>query len=283
MKIVLEWFLNPDHLPFIVAKEKFGADIELIEPKEHYDGFEALKREEIDIALNEPLHLLEQHSSEMLSLGCFFKTSGGVMLKNSSIEKLFANEKIEISTPVSNEITNKIGFEILRRFAKENSVELERDSVQFVEKGFYHIENMRAGCDGAWLCFENFEGVEARLNGLDVIMLDEKYYPNFSALDIYTTKALFYKNRESFLMLLKTLKASIEYIENSREEAKELYYSYSKEQKSTLMDEILESTLDKFLKDIPSNPEMYKSLYEFLYALDITDISEDEFKDSFLI
>lgn len=51
MKITLaiEWFLNPDHLPFIIAQElgifqKHEIAFTLIEPDEHYDGLKELKK-----------------------------------------------------------------------------------------------------------------------------------------------------------------------------------------------------------------------------------------------
>ncbi|MGE4126203.1 MAG: hypothetical protein AB7E59_13230 [Pusillimonas sp.] len=51
IRIALEWYLNPDHLPLIYAQEKARADgalaIELIAPDDHYDGFEALAKGEV--------------------------------------------------------------------------------------------------------------------------------------------------------------------------------------------------------------------------------------------
>ena len=61
IKLALEWFLNPDHLPFLVAKDKglykkLNIDLEIIEPDDHYDGFRVRKRK-YSISTNEPLHL----------------------------------------------------------------------------------------------------------------------------------------------------------------------------------------------------------------------------------
>ena len=120
IKIALEWFLNPDHLPMIagVVTGKYkeaGIELEIIQPEEHYDGFEDLKSGKIDIHCNEPLHLYEHHFDGLKSLGCFFETRGGVMIRADRVEKLKSNQKIKITTPASNPITNKIGFEIIKR------------------------------------------------------------------------------------------------------------------------------------------------------------------------
>ena len=53
LRIALEWFLNPDHLPLIAAREKLrgeGVDLELVVPDDHYDGFEALARGYLETA-----------------------------------------------------------------------------------------------------------------------------------------------------------------------------------------------------------------------------------------
>ncbi len=109
LKIALEWFINPDHLPFIAGIEngtykQAGLDVELITPTEHYDGFEELKTGKIDLHCNEPLHLFEHYFDGLKSLGCFFETRGGVMIRANSVDKLKANQKIKITTPASNQI-----------------------------------------------------------------------------------------------------------------------------------------------------------------------------------
>ena len=167
IKVSLEWFLNPDHLPMVtgVATGKYkeaGLDVEIIQPDEHYDGFEDLKAGKIDIHTNEPLHLYEHYFDGLKSLGCFFETRGGVMIRADRVEKLKANGKIKITTPASNPVTNKIGFEIIKRYAQKNGFVIDRENVEFVETDFWHINNMKndESFDGAWLCFYNFEGVE---------------------------------------------------------------------------------------------------------------------------
>ena len=58
MKLAIEWFLNPDHLPILVAQEKgFLAkrgitDFELVVPTEHYDGLNELAENRIEFATN---------------------------------------------------------------------------------------------------------------------------------------------------------------------------------------------------------------------------------------
>lgn len=100
LTLAIEWFLNPDHLPFIVAKkcgifDKYGIEFELIEPDDHYDGLGELLAGNIQFATNEPLHLIEQYDENFLSLGMFFETQGGCCSKpppttsSSTVETLW--------------------------------------------------------------------------------------------------------------------------------------------------------------------------------------------------
>ena len=86
IKIGLEWFLNPDHLPFLVAEDRgwfaeAGLDVELVEPSEHSDAATLLAEGTLDLAITEPLHLLEDadRGREVLGFARFLHTNGGIM------------------------------------------------------------------------------------------------------------------------------------------------------------------------------------------------------------
>ena len=62
IKIGLEWFLNPDHLPLVVAlKEGYfadaGLDVSLVEPADHWEAEEEIIAGRLDVAVTETLHL----------------------------------------------------------------------------------------------------------------------------------------------------------------------------------------------------------------------------------
>ena len=233
IKISLEWFINPDHLPFIagVVTGKYkeaGLDVEIIQPEEHYDGFEDLKSGKIDIHVNEPLHLYEHHFDGIKSLGHFFETRGGVMIRADRVEKLRANGKLKITTPASNPVTNKIGFEIIKRYAEENGFTIDRENVEFVETDFWHITNMKndESFDGAWLCFYNFEGVEAEIEGFENLFIDqfESPYPNFSALEIMTSQKVIDEKGEALCKFVEVTNEMVSAIQASPTEATSMYY-----------------------------------------------------------
>lgn len=285
MKILLEWFLNPDHLPFIAgiqtgAYQKAGLEVFLNAPEAHYDGFEALKKGEIDMHINEPLHLFEHHFEGIKSLGAFFETRGGVMIKKSSEAKLRNNETIQITTPASNAITDKIGFEILKRFATKEGFVLDKKSVEFIERDFYHIKNMQEGdFDGAWLCFYNFEGIEAEHEGLENLFIDQfqSPYANFSALELMSTEATLQNKHEEIQKFIAITNEMTNYIQANPTEAKALYYAYTKESPTALMDKILDDTIPRFFALNPSSTR-WRALYEFLRELEIVHLEESVYQ-----
>ncbi|MBD3824370.1 MAG: ABC transporter substrate-binding protein [Epsilonproteobacteria bacterium] len=287
LKIALEWFLNPDHLPMIAgiyggkyAQE--GLEVELIEPKEHYDGFKVLQNGEIDIHVNEPLHLFEHYFDGVKSLGCFFETRGGVMIRASSIEKLRNNQPIKITTPASNPITDKIGFEILARYALKNGFELSKESVAFIETDFYHLKNMRkGGYDGAWLCFYNFEGIEAKLSGFDNLFIDqfESPYPNFSALEMITTQEVLNKKGEAIRKFIKITSNMAQYLSKNPLEAKTIYYDYTKSSATALMDNIIIDTLPRLEPIIKSDASRWRELANFLEELELVKLSQEQYNN----
>lgn len=288
IKIALEWFLNPDHLPMIAGvvtgryKEK-GLDVQIIEPEEHYDGFEALKSGSIDIHCNEPLHLYEHYFDGIRSLGCFFETRGGVMIRADRVEKLKANGKIKITTPAANEVTNKIGFEIIRRYAQKNGFSIDRENVEFVETDFWHINNMKRdeSFDGAWLCFYNFEGIEAEMEGIDNLFIDqfESPYPNFSALEFMTSQQVLEEKGEQLCTFIEVTNEMATYLKATPVEAQSIFYDYSKQERTNLMDNIILDTLTRLETDIKADPKRWRALYEFLESLGLVKLDERQYDD----
>ena len=286
LTLTLEWFLNPDHLPFIAgihtgAYQEVGLDITMIEPTEHYDGFAELQAGAIDLHVNEPIHLFEHHFNDLKALGCFFVTDGGVLVKQSSMEKLHNNQPIRITTPAANPITNKIGFEILYRYAKQNGFELDVENVEFVETDFQHLHNLQrgdtqGGFDGAWLCFYNFEGIEANHLGLDYTFIDQNLspYPNFSALELMTTHRTFNEKSEAIEQFIKISEEMTQLCISDPAQARDIYYGYTGEEPSALMNDIINDTLKRLITLIEPNSERWSALREMLTELDIATVSD---------
>ncbi len=290
MKLALEWFINPDHLPFIVAKEKgfFAeegiAEFDIIEPNEHYDGLEELKQHRIELATNEPLHLIEQYHDDLLSLGMYFETKGGVVIKRESYQKLKNGGSIKVTTPVSNAKTDGIGFEIIRRYCAKQGFEVKKEQVSFHATDFYHTKNMKAGYDAGWLYFYNFEGVEVKYEKMDVLFMDAQSagFANFSALDIFTSKSYYKNHKNQVESFIRAVHKAIEFIGCNPKEAAQLYYDYTGEEKSDIMDDILSETSKCFRQGFYSSYTKELPILDFFREIGITELDEKTFKTAFL-
>lgn len=290
IRLAIEWFLNPDHLPFIVALkegmfESRGIAFELIEPDEHYDGLSELIEGNIEFATNEPLHLIEQFDENFLTLGTYFETKGGVLMKKSSFDKLKNGENITVTTPVSNDVTNRIGFEIIRRFYKNVGVKVKPEQVTFIANGFEHLKYMQEGADAGWLYFYNFEGIEAQHLGMDVIYMDAQTagFANFSALDIFTNKEFYEKNMLTCKAFVSAIKEAILFIQSERSQAMQHYYEYTQSNSSPLMDDILKATIECFHADFKSDFSAELPILEFFREIEITSLTNEKFQSAFLV
>lgn len=291
MKVALEWFLNPDHLPLIIAKEKGFLkkrgieNFEIIAPEEHYDGLEDLIQGNIELATNEPLHLIEQYHPDFLSLGSFFKTKGGVMMKKEAFEELKKGGTIQLVTPVSNDKTNTIGFEIIKRYAQKHGFSLEKNQVEFCAEDFYLIKHLKAGYDAAWLYFYNFEGIESQFEeDLDLIFMDADTagFANFCALDLFTSKKFYNENQHQIEAVIEAIKEAILFITENPKEAFHTYYTYANEDKSELMDAILNATAKCFDYDFKSSAKSELPILDFFNSIGVSNLSKEKFETAFI-
>ena len=91
IKLGLEWFLNPDHLPLVVAlREGYfadaGLDVQLIAPADHWEAEEEILAGRLDVAVTETLHLAQDAAKgkPVMGFSRFLHTDGGVMFLESA-------------------------------------------------------------------------------------------------------------------------------------------------------------------------------------------------------
>ena len=287
IKLALEWFINPDHLPFIVGLDKGlykknNIDLQIIEPEGHYDGFKELAQNNIQLATNEPLHLIEKYQNNICSIGNFFETNGGIIFTTKGYENLVNGKEIKITSPVSNPVTDKIANDIIQKYLKK--ISKANNKIKIIANDFYHIKHLKAGFDAAWLCFENFEGVESKLEGLEVkkLYLEDVEIPNFCALDIFASKS-FAKVNKNFVNDFKSItQESIKILSSDLDYSKSSYYSYTKTKPSPLMGNIIKDTIHRFKNPFDNSKNKWKKLHNYVVTQKISNISDDQYSDMFI-
>jgi len=287
IKLALEWFINPDHLPFIVGLDKGlykknNIELEIIEPEGHYDGFRELAENNIQLATNEPLHLIEKYQKNICSVGNFFETNGGIIFTTKGYENLISGNEVKITSPVSNLVTDKIANDIIQRYLKK--ISKKNNKIKIVTNDFYHIKHLKAGFDAAWLCFENFEGVESKLEGLNVkkLYLENVQIPNFCALDIFASKT-FAKDNKNLINDFKLMtQDSIKILSTNLDYSKSSYYAYTKTKATPLMDNIIKDTIHRFKNPFDNSKNKWKNLHQYVVTQKISDISDAQYADMFI-
>jgi putative hydroxymethylpyrimidine transport system substrate-binding protein len=269
LTLALEWFLNPDHLPMIVGIEHgwyrdAGLDFTLVAPDDHYDGLVATVGGEVAFSCNEPLHMIDEARPGLKALGCFFETDGGILLHRAAGARLLAGEAIRIASPVAGGPTDAIAHEILARWCAARGRALDPRQVVIEEAGFEHLANLRAGYDGAWLCFANFEGVEARLAGLDAdfIATGEVGLRNFSALELFTSECFLAEHADVVATVTTLIGRGARLCRDDPARAAELWYRHTGTTPDPLMDAIIADTCPRLVAPVVRDAARWHGMWE---------------------
>ena len=286
LRIALEWFLNPDHLPLLAAREVLQAEgwtIELVVPDDHYDGFAALADGGVDLVVNEPLHLVEQRALRLTSHGCFFATDGGVLMHRAALGKLTSGAPIRIASPVSNPTTDGLCVDILRGWMAGQGAILQSDQVRIEAAGFSHVDNLADGFDGAWLAFANVEGVSAQVRGMDTQMITtaEAGIPNFSALELIGADDAPAAVREAIATLVATLDAVTPGLCADPAAARALWYRASATAPDAEADAIVDASLPRFLAPVRRSADMWRPMWRYIHSRGGDVVDEATFEAMF--
>lgn len=281
VRIALEWFLNPDHLPLIAGIDQgwfaeAGLEVELVVPDDHYDGLAAVAAGEIEFACNEPLHMIDVKRPGLRALGCFFETDGGILMRREALQRMAAGEPVRLASPVAGGVTDAIAIEILRRWSAQKALSFDADRVRIESAGFEHLANLRAGFDGAWLCFANFEGVQARHEQLDVEFISTASVglENFSALELFTGADFLAAHPDLVRRLGQVISRGARMCNDDPLVAREIWYRYSGATPDALIDAILKDTCPRLVAPLVRDPERWRAMFEQFDRLGLSAVDE---------
>jgi putative hydroxymethylpyrimidine transport system substrate-binding protein len=285
VEIALEWFLNPDHLPFLAGIEEGwfaaeGLEVTLVPPEGHYDGLAEVEAGRVAFACNEPLHMLDSPHPGLRALGCFFETEGGVMLTPGGEAALLAGRPVRIASPVSAPVPDAIAREILIRHAAARGGRADAAAITVEEAGFAHLDNLRAGHDAAWLCFHNFEVVAARAEGLDHVFVPTASVglPNFSALELFTSRGFAAREPGAVAAMQAVVGRAAEALKADPERAAAIWLARSGEADTPLVRAILADTLPRFVCPVVADAGRWRRLFDVFSAMGFAAIGPAEYE-----
>ncbi|NBB99301.1 MAG: ABC transporter substrate-binding protein [Bacteroidetes bacterium] len=278
LRLGLEWFLNPDHAPILVAQEHgwfTDADIalEVVEPEAHMDAVEAIEEGTLDFAITEPLHLVEDRAKgeSVIGFARFLHTNGGVMyLRGGAIEQPRDMAGARIQYPGA---PGPGGPAIVQTMIAADGGSADLDDFTLVNNSFYHTDALAEDkADVATLAFFNFEVVEARHRGLDAdfFALKDWGIPDFCQLILVTTPAHLQARRDTFARFIQVLRRGIDYLHQEPEAAREIYFRRAAvAEDDTLTPKLFAATLPCFTHDFAMTRAYYNALESWLFDVNL--------------
>lgn len=273
IRLGLEWFLNPDHVPFLVGLEKgwfaeAGIDLELIEPAEHLDAVAEITKGAMDIAVTEPIHLVEDRAKDepVVGFARFLHTNGGVMyFGDSGIERPRDMVGKRIQYPGA---PGPGGPAIVSTMVRADGAECTSEDFERVNNSFYHTNALIEGkADVATLVFYNFEVIEARHRGHDAkfFALKDWGIPDFCQLILITSPKTLETRKETFQKFLNVLSRGIDFLHQHPKEARAIYFRHIDETpENALVDAIFEATVPCFTFDFTMSADYYAALDKWM-------------------
>ncbi|WP_447977425.1 ABC transporter substrate-binding protein [Candidatus Nitrospira bockiana] len=166
--LALEWFLNPDHLPFVVAKEHAffrdeGLDLSIVVPTVPEESLDLVARGKADFGVGEQTNLIKAraHGAPLIAIGPVLNDTVVCLMyrKDGPIQRLedlrgrrIGWPGLEIDLPVLGTMLNAAG--------------LTHDDIHPVDVGFALTDALLSGrADAVFGAFVNYEQVEAQLRG----------------------------------------------------------------------------------------------------------------------
>ena len=279
LRLGLEWFLNPDHVPLLLAQDRgwfadAGLDVELIEPEEHLDAVEAIEKGEMDCAVTEPLHLVEDRAKGEMCVGFarFLHTNGGVMAK-AEIERPRDMVGKRIQYPGA---PGPGGPAIVATMVEADGGPTGTEAgYGRVNNSFYHTDALAEDkADVATLVFHNFEIVEARHRGLDVrhFALKDWGVPDFCQLVLITHPDKLEGERETFETLVRVLRRGVDAVKQDPEAAREVYFRLTEsDPDDALTTAIYDATVPAFTHDFSMSADYYRGLEAWMKRRGLID------------
>ena len=287
IRLGLEWFLNPDHVPLLIAEEKgwldeAGLDVDVIEPEEHLDAPAAIENGAMDVAITEPLHLVEDRAEgrPVVGFARFLHTNGGVMYRrghgssgSKGIRRPRDMARPESEAPLRVQYPGAPGPggpAIVQTMIEADGGTFDPEQVEPVNNSFYHTDALAQDkADVATLAFYNFEVVEARHRGLDADFFALKDYgiPDFCQLILITSPALLDERREVFARLVRALRRGIDLVYQQPQEARRIYYARAEQADpgDALTEQFFAATLPCFTYDFSMSQRYYERLEGWMH------------------
>ena len=269
MSIFLDWFVNPDHGPIIIAQEKgyfsdVGIEVEIIAPADPSapPKLVAAGKGDLAIGYQPQLHLQVHEGLPLIRVGTLVATPLNCLL-------VLADGSIKSPSDLKGK---KIGFSvagveevILSEILKGYGVELK--DIELVNVNFSLSPALMSGqVDAVIGAFRNFELNQMEINGVNgrCFYVEEEGVPSYDELIYIANSKLM--NRGKIIKFLNAMEKATQYIVNNPQKSWELFSSTSRELQDELNKKAWFDTFPRFaLRPAALDAGRYKRFEKFLF------------------
>ncbi len=266
--VMLDWFVNPDHAPLIVAQEKgyfkdAGLDVKLVAPADPNDPpkLVAAGKAELAVSYQPQLHVQVAEGLPLIRIGTLVSTplNSLVVLRDGPIKKITDLKGKKVGFSVG-------GFEDALLSAMLNKHGLSLKDIELINVNFSLSPSIVAGkVDAVIGAFRNFE-----LNQMDIVNKPGRaFYPEEEGVPPYDeliivankAKAAAAANRK----FMDALEQGMQYLVNHPNESWGLFIGAHKNLNDELNKRAWRDTLPRFaLRPAALDTKRYARFAEFL-------------------
>ncbi len=275
IKLLLDWFVNPDHGPIIIANEKgyfkkLGLDVEIISPANPSDPPKLLAAGEADIAISyQPqLHLQTHQGLPLVRVGTLIATPLNCLLvmKDGPIKNLSDLKGKRIGYSIAG-----IEKALINSILAKGSV--KQEEIELINVNWSLSPSLLSGqVDAVLGAFRNFELNQLEIEGKQgkCFYLEEEGIPVYDELIFIANRNNY--NKDNISKFLEAVEMATIFIINHPETSWNIFSSTSSELNDELNYKAWKDTLPRLaLRPSALDYKRYKRFEYYLYNAKLID------------
>ena len=268
--LLLDWFINPDHGPVIIANEKGifkeeGLEVEIIPPANPADPPKLVAAGKADIAISyQPqLHMQVHEGLPLVRVGTLVATPLNclLVLKDGPIKKLSDLKNKKIGYSIS-------GMEQALLSAILKKANVDKNEVEYINVNWsLSPALMSKQVDAVIGAYRNFELNQMEIEGVEgkCFYIEEEGVPPYDELIFIVNNQNI--NKKILIKFLNAIEKATQYIINHPEESWKIFANSSKELNNELNRKAWFDTIPRFaLRPAALDKGRYNRFEEFLYV-----------------
>jgi putative hydroxymethylpyrimidine transport system substrate-binding protein len=272
--LALEWFLNPDHLPIVTAKERGffreeGCDLSILVPTVPEESLDLVAQGKADFGIGEQTNLIKarDQAQPLISIGPLLAHTVVCLmyLKDGPIKRLENLRHHRVGWPGLD-----IDLPILS--AMLEAAGLTYDDIVPVDVGFALTDALLTGkADAVFGAFVNYEQVEAEMRGAAVeFVLPTQYgIPDLYQLVVFTSDRMARRHPRLVRGFARALTRGLEATHTQADESLGLYLKAHALVDPTLTAKTFHATRPYFPDDLRQDKARWRKVRDWLYQREV--------------